>query len=154
MHFQRHLNWACRDLSPFMSTTNRLAKVRRLCAKYEIMGFTGIEVLVIKTDGPAWKDTKIFHVKTLIERFDLPKLRKKRYFEQEWLIQDEVPNGQVSRVSFDQMMAQCSNQQREEVRAEYLKNKSKKRKCPEVELQDSGKRSQRPRTRRYAKVNH
>lgn len=137
-----------------MSTTKSIDKAKRLCVMYDCKGYTGIQVLIIHTGGPAWEDTRIFHVKTLLERFDLPKLRKKWYFEHEWLIQDEIPKGQVSRVSFDQMMAQCSSQEREEVRAEYLKNSSKKRKCPEVEHHDSHKRSQRRRTRNYAKVDH
>lgn len=123
---------------------------------YHCKGFTGIEVLLISTGGPAWHKTRIFDVTALVKAFDLPNLSGKGYFRREWLIQNEIPQGHVSRVSFGQMMAQCSKKERKQVRAEYKKNHSKKRKRPaEVEApQVSLSRPRRQRTRKYAKVNH
>lgn len=165
MHFQRHLKWSCRDLSPFMSATDCLAKARRICAVYAERGFSGIDLLVIRTsDGAhhgAWSSTRVFHVRTLIKHFDLPNLRSRRYFDNEWLIEGEIPLSRCTRVPLHSVRAQCSEQSWEghcvEARAMDERNLSsakKRRRLAAEEDDEVSPRKYRCRTRKFAKVDH
>lgn len=166
MHFQRHLKWSCRDLSPFMSTTDSLAKARRICAVYAHRGFTGIELLVIRTsDAASWRDTRVFHVRTLIERFDLPVLRRRQYFDNEWLVETEIPPGRYTRVPLYHVRSQCSGRSWEdhcrEARLESERNGARKRRrlllLADEDVGGPRKKKSsawRTRTTKYAKVDH
>ncbi|KAJ4386516.1 hypothetical protein N0V93_009413 [Gnomoniopsis smithogilvyi] len=108
VHFQRHLKWSCRDLSPFMSTTPNIQKARRIAAMYDQMGFTGIELLIINTSGPAWEGTFVFDVQSLIKCFDLSILAKNSYLKEDYVIQDEIPPSRVIRAPLANVKSQCS----------------------------------------------
>ncbi|KAJ4412954.1 hypothetical protein N0V82_008637 [Gnomoniopsis sp. IMI 355080] len=108
VHFQRHLKWSCRDLSPLMSATSSLGKARRIAAMYKHMGFTGIEMLYINTNGADWEGTFVFDVQRLLECFKLPILSRNSFLEEEYLIQDEIPPSRVVRASLYNIRSQCS----------------------------------------------
>ncbi|KAM7190309.1 hypothetical protein V8F33_009549, partial [Rhypophila sp. PSN 637] len=96
---QKHLQWTCRELSPFMSVTNNLGKAVGICAYYYAWRMRGIRILKIKTSGPGWKhwDMKMWDVKDLVERLGLT---QHEYFASEWLIENEVP---------EQAVVQCTS---------------------------------------------
>ncbi|KAM7193669.1 hypothetical protein V8F20_008306 [Naviculisporaceae sp. PSN 640] len=91
---QHHLAWRSRQLSPFMSVTNSLEKAVRICAYYYARGMSGIRILKIRTSGPGWKhwDMKMWDVEDLVAKF---RLTKHWYFENEWVIENEIPASAV-----------------------------------------------------------
>lgn len=115
-----------------MSATSDLDRARFVGAIYQEIGFTGIQVLVIHTTRPEWKNTKLFHVQTLLKRYDLRILNRKTYFENEYLIQDKIPESGIVRVPFDSMFSQCGYQRQRRYRlaaeAWFKNNRGLKRK--------------------------
>ncbi|KAI0530438.1 hypothetical protein GGR58DRAFT_518489 [Xylaria digitata] len=50
----KHLNWQCRDPSPFISTTNRWGKIRQIINILHKRGCSGLRVVVFRSSGPGW----------------------------------------------------------------------------------------------------
>ncbi|KAK7731557.1 hypothetical protein SLS53_008721 [Cytospora paraplurivora] len=105
VHFQKHLNWNCRDPSPFMSSTNDFDKAIRICACYEVRGMSGIEILKVDTTGEGWSvETPIWNVRELLYLFNLRILQRRGYLKNEFLIENYIPLSQVTqRISWDEM---------------------------------------------------
>lgn len=156
-HFQKHLKWACREKSPFLSTTNCQDKLIRLCAKYQQWGFTGIEVLVIDTtsDAKKWDNTRVYDVQRLLAALQLKVLQKNSYLENEYLIEHEIPPSCVTRLTLDAFCAQLPEDTWDEAVEKAQNSISKKRsaeKNPES-LEERIKRRQN-RTLKFQKVEH
>ncbi|KAK0621809.1 hypothetical protein B0T17DRAFT_509126 [Bombardia bombarda] len=66
---QRHLNWRCRQPSPFVSVTDDIRKAARVAAAYAVRGCTGIKVVKIDTSGEDWRNrrVKMWHVESLVD---------------------------------------------------------------------------------------
>ncbi|KAK3349044.1 hypothetical protein B0T25DRAFT_519356 [Lasiosphaeria hispida] len=55
---QRHLNWTCREPSPFLSVTRCWEKMFNICARYHVRGFEGIKIHIIRPNAEAWAKHK------------------------------------------------------------------------------------------------
>ncbi|KAI0509743.1 hypothetical protein F5B22DRAFT_657929 [Xylaria bambusicola] len=97
LHFQllvaNHMEWRCRDPSPFMSTTDSLEKVRQIIRIYQSKGMTGIRVHKFRSNGPEWEQEvgRLFHVPKL--GYDLHNLhyRTCHYMQREYLLESHIP---------------------------------------------------------------
>ncbi|KAI1271408.1 hypothetical protein F5Y07DRAFT_404458 [Xylaria sp. FL0933] len=87
---QKHLNWRCRNPSPFISATNSEKKVRRMVKVHQAKGRTGIQVIKFRTTGPGWDHTlqRLFDVRTLCHAFHRP---FRAYNENEYLLESHIP---------------------------------------------------------------
>ncbi|ROV87241.1 hypothetical protein VMCG_10759 [Cytospora schulzeri] len=148
LQFQRHLNWNCRDPSPFMSSTNDHAKAIRICGCYEARGMTGITILEIDTTaGEEWDATgsHIWEVQELLRCFRLPILQRKKYLMNEYLIEKCIPSSRVTRrVDWDEEKAKLDPKGtvRSAARREFKQAASKKRKeCDASEQSERNKRT-------------
>lgn len=132
MHFYYHLNWKCRNASPFMSTTTNPAKVANLADWYEINDFSNIEVLVIKVDeSECWSQSRIWDVTRTATSLRLSDVLRKPYYDYEYLIEDCIPPSCVTRIRWEEMKA--------EIDAETIEiRQSKKRKRSMFESDDPG----------------
>lgn len=122
MHFYYHLNWKCRNASPFMSTTTNPAKAANVADFYEGDGFSNIEILVIKTDESEWQSqSRIWNVTKTATSLYLSGVLQKPYYHYEYLIEDCIPVSCVTRIPWEEMKA--------EIDAETIEaRRSKKRK--------------------------
>lgn len=107
MHFYYHLNWKCRNASPFMSTTTNPAKAANLANWYEINGFSNIEVLVIKTDESEWRSqSRIWDVTKTATSLCLSGVLWKPYYDEEYLVEDCIGASCVTRIRWEDMKAE------------------------------------------------
>ncbi|KAI4860134.1 hypothetical protein F4820DRAFT_453211 [Hypoxylon rubiginosum] len=103
LHFQilvqKHLNWSCRNPSPFISVTDNLQKVKIVAAVYEARGFSGIEIIEFDTASPAWnnEEHRLWNVRDLVEKFGATVLKRRDYLEQEFLVEYSIPPGSITR---------------------------------------------------------
>lgn len=89
-HLQKHMNWRCRHLSPFMSATDDTRLIAVIAEFHKVRGRTGIQVLTIDTTGPHWDQQRIWSMAHLTEKFGL---RSHAYvFHNEYLIEDSIPS--------------------------------------------------------------
>lgn len=132
MHFYYHLNWKCRNASPFMSTTTDPAKAANVADYYEMRGFSNIEVLVIKTDESEWRSqSRIWDVTKTAASLRLSGVLQKPYYDYEYLIEDCIPASCVTRIRWEEMKA--------EIDAESIEiRRSKKRKRSMFESDNPG----------------
>lgn len=104
--FQRHLNWKCRNASPFMSTTTDPVKMVRLAAWYESNGFSNIEVLVIRVDDSKWpSQSRIWDVTKTATSLCLSGMLRKPFYDHEYLIENCIPEPCVTRIRWEEMKA-------------------------------------------------
>ncbi|KAI1775975.1 hypothetical protein F4818DRAFT_458094 [Hypoxylon cercidicola] len=96
---QKHLNWNCRNPSPFVSVTDNLEKVKIVAAVYEARGFSGIEILKLDVSSPAWRleEHRLWNVRYLVEKFGATVLKRRDYLEQEFLVENSIPPECITR---------------------------------------------------------
>lgn len=139
-----------------MSTTDDIDKAMRICAMYWRTHRTGIEILTIDTTGADWDEVRMFDVQELLKCLDLPILGKNKYFENEFLIENEIPASAVVRKSLSDFKSQCSEKHRGRMEhwLERLENASgnKRERCEEDEIALPRKKSLW--TLRFSKVPH
>ncbi|KAJ3565500.1 hypothetical protein NPX13_g7482 [Xylaria arbuscula] len=103
-HFQmfvdKHMNWSCRDPSPFMSTINDWIKVKQIIRILELRGKTGIRVYKFRTSGAGWdhKKQRLFHVPRLGRYFDNFRYQTVRYMQHEYLLESHIPPESIRKV--------------------------------------------------------
>ncbi|KAI0811676.1 hypothetical protein GGR55DRAFT_677900 [Xylaria sp. FL0064] len=87
---QKHLDWRCRNPSPFISATNSKKKVRKMVKVHQARGRTGIQVIKFRTNGPGWDHSvqRLFDVRTLCHAFHRP---FHAYNENEYLLESHIP---------------------------------------------------------------
>ncbi|KAI1388057.1 uncharacterized protein F4822DRAFT_430812 [Hypoxylon trugodes] len=96
VHFQvlvqKHLNWNCRNPSPFLSVTDDLKKVKVVAAVFQARGHTGIQILELDPKHPAWdhKVQKVWNARDLIDTFGTPILKRRRFLENEYLVEKSI----------------------------------------------------------------
>lgn len=96
-HFQmfvdKHMNWSCRDPSPFMSTTNSRTKVNQIIDILQSRGKIGIRVYRFRSYGPGWdhKKQRLFHVPRLGRCFDNDDYKTIIYMQAEYLLESHIP---------------------------------------------------------------
>ncbi|KAI6082521.1 hypothetical protein F4821DRAFT_272400 [Hypoxylon rubiginosum] len=98
---QKHLNWGCRNPSPFISVTDNLEKVKIVAAVYEARGFSAIQILEFNTIGPEWnnEEHRLWNVRDLVDKFDTAVLKRRKYLEQEFLVENSIPPESIIRRS-------------------------------------------------------
>ncbi len=82
----RHLNWRCRDPSPFISTTNCHKKIRRIIRTLRRHGKTGLRIIKFRSSGPGWdhKAQRLFYVPLLGQYFHSPVYRRTPYLQDDY----------------------------------------------------------------------
>lgn len=133
MLFYYHLNWKCRNASPFMSTTTDPAQAANIANWYEINGFSNVEVLVIKMDEGEWlPQSRIWDVKKTAASLCLyDVVMNKSYYDYEYLVEDCIPESCVTRIRWEEMKAEIDAETSE-------MGRSKKRKRSTFESDDLG----------------
>lgn len=129
IHLQKHLHWGYRGEGPFMSASSSLERARFVGAIYKERKHTGIEILTIDTTGPEWEHTKLYHVRALLKRFKLPILNCKKYFDEEYIIQDKIPETRLTRMPLNDAALRCSWRRYEKgAKKQEKNNQNRKRK--------------------------
>ncbi|KAG8170188.1 hypothetical protein KVR01_000933 [Diaporthe batatas] len=107
LQFDHHLNWKCRDASPFMSTTTKLCKAATIASRYQRKGFKNIEILVIQGGERYWPSkSRMWHVKETAEALGLVDVLSHPWFDDhEYLIEDYIPEAYVTRLRWEDMKA-------------------------------------------------
>ncbi|KAI0446452.1 hypothetical protein F4803DRAFT_547176 [Xylaria telfairii] len=90
---RKHLDWRCRNPSPFLSATDSLDKIDHIYRLYIERGYRNIRFKVFRTDGPGWdhEKQKMYHVPRVLKEMDD---RSPKYIEimgHEYLIEGEIP---------------------------------------------------------------
>ncbi|KAI1200950.1 hypothetical protein F5X97DRAFT_320888 [Nemania serpens] len=131
---EKHLNWRCRQPSPFMSSTNDQRKVRRIVQTLQEHGFTGIQVIEFRTSGDGWNHTaqRLFYAPTLRHNLNRTNYRNLPYLENDYLLESHIPPESI-----------LSVEDIEDVHWEPAPKRSKKREAPDnsEEERKSSKRS-------------
>ncbi|OHE96798.1 hypothetical protein CORC01_07944 [Colletotrichum orchidophilum] len=98
IHLRKHLRWRCRELSPFLSSTDSLAKAVRIAKLYEDRGFSDITILKFKTIGPAWDHDKqrLWDPKSLLRQLNLHG-DIMHYLDNEFLVEHSIPESCIEK---------------------------------------------------------
>lgn len=122
MHFYCHLNWKCRNASPFMSTTRDPARAANVADWYEVNGYSNVEVLVIKVDEGDWRpQSRIWDVKKTATSLGLSGVLNKPYYDYEYLVEDCILESCVTRVRWEEMKAEIDAETSEMERSKKRK---------------------------------
>ncbi|POS71460.1 hypothetical protein DHEL01_v210144 [Diaporthe helianthi] len=106
LHFHHHLIWQHRDPSPFMSTTTEPSKAASVAFRYRKEHFKNIEILIIQVDERGWPSgSRMWDVKETAAALGLHGQLKRPFFNDEYLIENEIPQEFVTRLSLDDMRA-------------------------------------------------
>lgn len=133
MLVDKHLNWKCRQPSPFMSTTDSWVKVRTIARTLQEHGYKGIQVIKFKSSGPGWdhESQRLFYAPNLIDSFRTRGYWVKPYMKDDYLLESHIPPQSIRKVK-----------DIKDVSYEPVPRISKKREAPEdSEERKSSKRS-------------
>ncbi|KAI0856982.1 hypothetical protein F4860DRAFT_518254 [Xylaria cubensis] len=89
----KHLDWRCRNLSPFLSATDSMDKILHMYGLYDERGYQNIRLLIFRTDGPGWDH----QMQKLYRVFDLLMAlggRSPKYVSsmiREFILEGEIP---------------------------------------------------------------
>ena len=94
---EKHLDWDCRTLSPFLSVFSKQSDAERRCNWYKERGFQGIELLEMESAGPGWNHDKqlFWKVEDLVNAFGL---EWQPYYKNEYLIEQSIPRECVTSI--------------------------------------------------------
>ncbi|KAH8165571.1 hypothetical protein CIB48_g2707 [Xylaria polymorpha] len=97
----KHLDWRCRNPSPFLSTTNSRKKIDHVHKLYANRGFQNIRLIKFRTYGPGWdhKKQRMYHVPTLLKELHDRSPRYLQIMDCEYLIEGEIPRQSIIRES-------------------------------------------------------
>ncbi|KAI3321012.1 hypothetical protein HD806DRAFT_537670 [Xylariaceae sp. AK1471] len=89
----KHLEWRCRNPSPFLSVTPSYRKVMHMYELYKRRGYQGIKLIEFRSYGPEWDHEKqrLFHVPSLGYAFDDIRLQRQPFFRDEYLLEGGIP---------------------------------------------------------------
>ncbi|KAI0190909.1 hypothetical protein EV127DRAFT_407709 [Xylaria flabelliformis] len=95
--FHKHLDWRCRNPSPFLSATDDMEKIHHIYGIYEERGYQNIQLIKFRTYGPGWDHQKqrLYRVYSLLEELGG---RSPQYVEKmarEFIIEGEIPRESI-----------------------------------------------------------
>lgn len=92
IHLRKHLRWACREPSPFLSVTQVQRKVCRVACEYEMRGYSGIRIIKFRTSGPGWDHAvqRMWRARALLRLLGM-RMDDRPYIDNEFLIEASIP---------------------------------------------------------------
>ncbi|KAI1752190.1 hypothetical protein F4782DRAFT_530801 [Xylaria castorea] len=91
----KHLDWLCRNPSPFLSVTDSKRKIQFMLKVYRDRGYQNIKVIKFRSYGPGWdhKKQRLYNVPILAEKLCIKP--HKAYIEDEFIIDGEIPRQSI-----------------------------------------------------------
>ncbi|KAI0452332.1 hypothetical protein F5B21DRAFT_527057 [Xylaria acuta] len=95
--FLKHLEWRCRNPSPFLSVTDDREKISHMYEIYQRRGYQNIKLITFRSYGPGWdhKKQRLYHVPTLA--WELGRMPCMPFMDREFIIDGEIPHQSITK---------------------------------------------------------